>query len=129
MSEIIDQLKQLMQSLGETDYSMQHKAHISQSTIYRILEGKTSDPGVHKIDGLARALGYRLSLVPMNEYYTQVDYGSEVDTLGKIIALVESLSLTRGINLSPEEKAELILSNYRANSSKEELGVRIANLK
>ncbi|ACV26327.1 MAG: helix-turn-helix domain-containing protein [Kangiella sp.] len=129
MSEIIDQLKQLMQSLGETDYSMQHKAHISQSTIYRILEGKTSDPGVHKIDGLARALGYRLSLVPMSEYYTQVDYGSEVDTLGKIIALVESLSTTRGINLSPEEKAELILSNYRANSSKEELGVRIANLK
>jgi len=129
MSEIIDQIKQLMQSLGETDYSMQHKAHISQSTIYRILEGKTSDPGVHKIDGLARALGYRLALVPMSEYYTQVDYGAEVDTLGKIIALVESLSATRGIELTPEEKAELILSNYRANSSKEELGMRIANLK
>ena len=129
MSELIDQLKKLMTSLGETDYSMQHKANISQSTIYRILEGKTSDPGVHKIDGLARALGYRLALVPQSEYYSQVDYAAEVDTLTKIITLVESLSTARGINLTPEEKAELILSNYRTNSSREELGMRIANLK
>ncbi|NVK21672.1 MAG: helix-turn-helix transcriptional regulator [Kangiellaceae bacterium] len=129
MSEIIQQLKELMRNLGETDYSMQSKAHISQSTIYRILEGKTSDPGVHKIDGLARALGYRLALVPMSEYYSHVDYASEVDTLTRIITLVESLSSTRGVELTPEEKAELILSNYKANASKEELGMRVANLK
>lgn len=129
MNEIIKQLKQLMSDLGETDYSLQHKAHISQSTIYRILEGKTSDPGVHKIDGIARAMGYRLTLVPQSEYYQQSDYADEVNSLSQIITLVESLAQTRGFSLTPEQKAELILSNYKANDSKEELGLRLANLK
>ncbi|MBV35089.1 helix-turn-helix domain-containing protein [Kangiella spongicola] len=129
MSEIINQLKQLMNNFGETDYSMQRKSNISQSTIYRILERKTTDPGVHKIDTLARALGFRLSLVPIHEADNQIDYTSEVDTLKRIITLVESLANARGIELTPEEKAEMILSNYQANSSKEELGMRIVNLK
>ena len=129
MNDIILKLKELMATLGETDYSLQNKAHISQSTIYRILEGKTSDPGVHKIDGIARAMGYQLALVPQSEYYQQSDYSDEVDSLSKIITLVESLAQTRGFNLTPEQKAELIMSNYKANDSKEELGLRLANLR
>ena len=67
--------------------------------------------------------------MPVNETTSQIDYSSEVDTLKRIITLVESLANARGIELTPEEKAEMILSNYQANSSKEELGMRIVNLK
>lgn len=129
MSELIQQLKELMQILGETDYSLQSKTKISQSTIYRILEGKTSDPGVHKIDGLAHALGYKLSLVPLSEPVTSPYQADELEALRRVITLVETLAASRGVDLSPQEKAELIISNYKATNQKPKLTEKIVNLK
>ena len=118
MSEVLQQLRELMKSLGETDYSLQNKAHISQSTIYRIVEGKTSDPGVHKVDGLARAMGHRLSLVPMSEFSYKLQDIDDVQSLSQVISMIEALASSRGFTLTPMEKAELIISNYKNNSAK-----------
>ncbi len=120
MSEVLEQLRELMKSLGETDYSLQNKAHISQSTIYRIVEGKTSDPGVHKIDGLARAMGHRLSLVPMSEFSCKLQDIDDVQSLSQIIEMIEHIAEVRGYELTPFEKAELIIANYKSNSDQSE---------
>ncbi|WP_251359528.1 helix-turn-helix transcriptional regulator [Kangiella sp. TOML190] len=121
MSSVLDQLKALMKSLGETDYSLQNKTHISQSTIYRILEGRTSDPGMHKIDGIARAMGHRLSLIPLSEEnHGQQDQQQIVDIeiLSKTITMVEGLAKAKGIELNSKQKAELILNQYQTYQKK-----------
>lgn len=117
MSDVLEQLRDLMKSLGETDYSLQNKAHISQSTIYRIVEGKTSDPGIYKVDNLARAMGHCLSLVPMSEFSQKLQDIDDVQSLSKVITLIDSLAKTRGYDLSALEKAELILANYKSESA------------
>lgn len=114
MNQLIEQLRELMTSLGETDYSLQTKTHISQSTIYRILEGKTSDPGVHKIDGIARAMGHRLSLSPMSGYSERLQNMDDVEALTKIIQMIEGLAQSRGFELSAKDKAQLIIENYQS---------------
>lgn len=117
MSDVLEQLRELMKSLGETDYSLQNKAHISQSTIYRIVEGKTSDPGIHKVDNLARAMGYCLSLVPISEFSQKLENIDDIHSLSKAIDMIEEIAKTRGYELSSAEKAELILANYKNNKS------------
>ncbi|NVJ68270.1 MAG: helix-turn-helix transcriptional regulator [Gammaproteobacteria bacterium] len=128
MSDVLEQLRELMKSLGETDYSLQNKTHISQSTIYRIVEGKTSDPGIFKIDNLARAMGHCLSLVPMSEFSQKLQDIDDVQELSKTIAMIESLAEARGYALSPIEKAELILANYKSTSTTESQQTQLSNV-
>ncbi len=132
MSDVLEQLRELMKSLGETDYSLQNKAHISQSTIYRIVEGKTSDPGIFKVDNLARAMGHCLSLVPMSEFSQKLQDIDNVQALSKTITLIESLAEARGYDLSPLEKAELIIANYKNSAEskpQQENLLNVVNLK
>ena len=131
MSKVLEQLRDLMKSLGETDYSLQNKAHISQSTIYRIVEGKTSDPGVHKVDGLARAMGHCLSLVPMSEFSSKLKNIDDLHSLTNVITMIETLASARGFQLTPLEKAELILANYKSTSkeTQQENFLKIVNNK
>lgn len=121
MNDVIEQLRELMKSLGETDYSLQNKTHISQSTIYRIVEGRTSDPGIFKVDNLARAMGYCLSLVPMSEFSQKLQDIDDVQSLSKTLTMIEDLAQLRGYELSSTEKAELILANYKQQAGEQSL--------
>ncbi len=132
MGDVLEQLRELMKSLGETDYSLQNKAHISQSTIYRIVEGKTSDPGIFKVDSLARAMGHCLSLVPMSEFSQKLSDLDDVKSLSETISMIETLAATRGYDLSPMDKAELILANYQSpnkTSENQDTNLNVVNFK
>ena len=132
MGDVLEQLRELMKSLGETDYSLQNKAHISQSTIYRIVEGKTSDPGIFKVDSLARAMGHCLSLVPMSEFSQKLSDIDDVKTLSETISMIDNLAEARGYNLTTMEKAELILANYERsdnNAKNQSNNLNVVNFK
>ncbi len=133
MSDVLEQLRELMKSLGETDYSLQNKAHISQSTIYRIVEGKTSDPGIYKVDNLARSMGHCLSIVPLSEFSQKLQDINDVHALSKTITLIDGIAKSRGSEFSPLEKAELILANYKTiaqeNQKKHSPLQNVVNLK